>query len=178
MSGHSKWSTIRHKKAIEDAKKGSVFTRVAKKIYLAVKQGGNGDPEKNASLRVVLDEARSVNMPSDNVRRAINRGLGIKEDGVSEFEVIYEGYLRGGVGIMVEVLTDNKNRTGGEIKMLFDRAGGSLGGPGSVAYLKNLQPPVRVKVPLDDKVSIKEMIDKLNEMEEVLSVWTNLEDYE
>jgi YebC/PmpR family DNA-binding regulatory protein len=178
MSGHSKWSTIRHKKAAEDAKKGSVFTKVAKKIYLAVKQGGSGDPEKNASLRVALDEARGVNMPSDNVRRAINRGLGIKEEGVNEVEVVYEGYVRGGVGIMVLVLTDNKNRTGGEIKLLFDRAGGSLGGPGSVSYLKNLQPSVRIAVAKDDEMVIRDMIDRLNQMDEVLNVWTNLENYE
>lgn len=178
MSGHSKWSTIRHKKAAEDAKKGSVFTKIARKIYLAVKHGGSGDSEKNSSLRVALEEARSVNMPNDNVRRAIDRGLGIKEDGVLEQEVVYEGYIRGGVGVMVTVLTDNKNRTGGEIKLMFDRAGGSLGGSGSVSYLKNIQPSVKISVSADDERVIKEMLEKLDEMDEVLSVWTNLNNYD
>jgi YebC/PmpR family DNA-binding regulatory protein len=175
MSGHSKWSTIRHKKAAEDAKKGSVFTKIAKKIFLAVKLGGSGDSEKNSSLRVALEEARSVNMPNDNVRRAIDRGLGVKEDGIIEHEVVYEGYVCGGVGVMVTVLTDNKNRTGGEIKMIFERAEGSLGGSGSVAYLKNLQPMVKVKVVGGDMRVIDEMFDSLNEMEEVISIWANIE---
>lgn len=178
MSGHSKWSTIRHKKATEDAKKGSVFTKIAKKIYFAVKQGGSGDPDKNASLRTVLEEAKAVNMPNDNVRRAINRGLGVKQDGDNEYEVTYEGYVKGGIGVMIFAVTDNKNRTGSEIKAIFDRAGGSLGNPGSVAYLKSIEPPIKQKVSNDDYRIINEMLVRLNQMEEVITIWTNMEGYE
>lgn len=175
MSGHSKWSTIRHKKAIEDGKKGAAFTQVAKQIYLAVKQGGSGDPDKNPSLRMALEEAKSVNMPGENVRRAINKGLGISKDGKMAVEVVYEGYALGGVGVMVTVLTDNKNRTAGEIKLILDRFGGTLAAPGAVAYLKTIVPPITIKPDDDIRERVEEMLASFEEMDEAISVWTNLE---
>jgi len=178
MSGHSKWSTIKHKKALGDAKKGSVFTKLAKKIYIAVKQGGGGDPDKNASLRMVLEEVKLANMPRDNVRRAIDRGLGIRENGDSMIEVCYEGYLSHGVGVIVTVLTDNRNRTGGEMKVLFERGGGSMGRPGSVAYLQNISPKVEVNVEKEDRTKLMEVLEKIKLMDETISVWTNLAEYE
>lgn len=177
MSGHSKWSTIRHKKAAEDAKKGAAFTKVAKKIYIAVKQGKSGDIEKNPSLRMVVEEAKSVNMPNDNIRKAIDRALGIGGSG-KEFEVTYEGYLAGGVGVMVSVLTDNKNRTGGEIKLIFDRAGGSMSGPGSVAYLQQLDPRVLIDLTREIREQVNQTLLALLDMDEVVSVWANIEGYD
>jgi len=180
MSGHSKWSTIRHKKALEDAKKGSVFAKVARKIYLAVKQGGGGDPEKNPSFRMALEEARSVNMPGDNVRRAINRGLGVRGEGDKDKveEVTYEGYIKGGIGIMVTVLTDNKKRTGGEIKMIFERAGGSLAGPGSVSYLRQIESAAKIKLEKEIENEVKMILEKIKNMDETVGLWTNMENYE
>ena len=177
MSGHSKWSTIRHKKAAEDAKKGAAFTKVAKKIYIAVKQGKSGDVEKNPSLRMVVDEAKSVNMPNENIRKAIDRALGIGGSG-EEFEVTYEGYIAGGVGVMVAVLTDNKNRTGGEIKLIFDRARGSMSGPGSVAYLQQLVPRVLVDLTNESREPVNEALAAFSEMDEVVNVWANTEGYD
>src|SRR3989339_992309 len=114
MSGHSKWSTIKHQKAIEDAKKGAAFTKVAKKIHIAVKSGGSGDPNINPSLRTVLDEARSINMPNENIKRAIDKALGAAGGDASE-QVTYEAYGPGGVGILIVAVTDNRNRTAAEI---------------------------------------------------------------
>lgn len=172
MSGHSKWSTIKHKKAITDAKKGAVFTRVAKQIYIAVREGGSGEPDKNLALRAALDEARSVNMPKDNVRRAIDKGLGV--GGSGEMEIIYEGYGSNGVGVMITTLTDNKNRTGSEIKNILEKAGGSLGGPGTVSYMKTIDPVPMVELEGSSYDRVIEMIGKLESMSEVVSVWSNL----
>lgn len=178
MSGHSKWSTIRHKKAAGDLKKGKEFTRVAKQIYIAVKKGNSGDPDKNPSLRLALEAARAANMPNENVRRAIERGMGTSKDGNEEIEVTYEGYGPGGVAIMITVVTDNKNRTGGEIKSLFDKSGGSLGGPGSVSYLRSMQPPLLVNLEGGDLSRANMLLDELDDLDETVSLWANLEGYE
>jgi YebC/PmpR family DNA-binding regulatory protein len=173
MSGHSKWSTIKHKKAATDAKRGAVFGRVAKKIYLAVKQGGSGDGLKNSFLRNVLEEARSVNMPSDNVRRAIDKALGVG-GGQAMTEIEYEGYGQGGVGIIIVCVTDNKNRSGGEIRGLFDKCGGSLSEPGSVSYMKKIDPIPEIELKGEDLVKTKDLLKTLEEHEDVVSVWSNL----
>lgn len=134
MSGHSKWSNIKHRKGAQDALKGKVFGQLAKHIRIAVRQGGSGDPAANPTLRLILEKARAANMPKENVQRAIDRGLGKSGSGPVQ-EVVYEGYGPGGVGILVAAATDNANRTSGELRFIFSRAGGSLGAPGSVMYM-------------------------------------------
>ncbi len=133
MSGHSKWSTIKHKKAATDARRGKVFNKVLKEITVAARLGG-GDPKGNPRLRAALLEARSNSVPNDNIDRAIKKGTGELEAEVYE-EVSYEGYGPGGVAILVEGLTDNRNRTAGEIRNLFARNGGNLGEAGCVAWM-------------------------------------------
>ena len=132
MSGHSKWATIRHKKGALDSKRGKVFSKIAKEISVAAKQGG-GDTDMNPRLRAVLLKARACNMPADNIDRAIKRGTG-EMPGVVYEEIIYEGFAPGGVAIIIEVLTDNKNRTSAEFRNLFTKIGGNMGG-GSVRHL-------------------------------------------
>jgi YebC/PmpR family DNA-binding regulatory protein len=133
MSGHSKWSTIKRKKAATDAKRGKLFTQLIREVTIAAKSGG-GDPAANPRLRLAMDKARSMNMPKDNIERAIKKGTGELE-GESFEEIRYEGYGPGGVALMIEVLTDNRNRTAGEIRHLFSKNGGNLGNSGCVAYL-------------------------------------------
>jgi YebC/PmpR family DNA-binding regulatory protein len=133
MSGHSKWHSIKHKKAAADARRGRIFTRLIKEITVAARLGG-GDPEANPRLRTVLEQAKAVNMPAENIRRAIRRGTG-EEPGVAYEEVTYEGYGPGGVALLIEVLTDNKNRTVGELRHLLSKHGGSLGEVNSVAWM-------------------------------------------
>lgn len=133
MSGHSKWATIKRKKAALDAKKGKIFTKLIKEITIAARQGG-GDPDGNPRLRLAIDNAKSQNMPADNIERAIKKATGELE-GVSYNELTYEGYGPAGIAIMVEVATDNKNRTVAEVRHLFSKHGGSLGETGSVAWM-------------------------------------------
>src|SRR3981189_1273400 len=133
MSGHSKWATIKHKKGALDAKRGKIFTRLIKEITIAAKQGG-GDPDGNPRLRGAIAAAKAENMPADNIKRAIQRGTGELE-GVSYEEITYEGYGPGGVAIIVEVLTDNKNRAVSEIRHAFSKNGGNLGAEGAVAWM-------------------------------------------
>jgi YebC/PmpR family DNA-binding regulatory protein len=133
MSGHSKWSTIKHKKAALDAKRGKVFTRVIKELTVAAKVGG-GDPDGNPRLRSAIAEAKASNMPADNIKRAIMKGTG-ELPGVVYEDVVYEGYGPGGVAIYVEVLTDNKMRTTPEIRHMFTKHGGDLGQPNSVSWM-------------------------------------------
>lgn len=133
MAGHSKWAKVKHIKAVVDAKKGKIFGKLAKEITVAAKQGG-GDPGFNPRLRTILMKARAVNMPADNIERAIKKGTG-ELPGVTYEEVTYEGYAPGGVAVLVEVLTDNKNRTAGEIRSIFTKHGGHLAGIGAVKHL-------------------------------------------
>jgi YebC/PmpR family DNA-binding regulatory protein len=133
MSGHSKWATIKHKKGALDAKRGKVFTRLIKEITIAAKLGG-GDPDGNPRLRGAVAAAKAENMPSENIKRAIQRGTGELE-GVSYEEITYEGYGPGGVAIIVEVLTDNKNRAVSEVRHAFSKNGGNLGAEGAVAWM-------------------------------------------
>jgi YebC/PmpR family DNA-binding regulatory protein len=133
MSGHSKWATIKHKKGAADAKRGKVFTRLIKELTVAARSGG-GDPDMNPRLRTVIADARAANMPADNIKRAIRRGTG-EEEGVSYDEVTYEGYGPGGVAILVETLTDNRNRTVGEMRHILTRFGGNLAEANSVGWM-------------------------------------------
>src|SRR5690606_15893913 len=131
--GHSKWHTIKHKKGAADAKRGKIFTRIIKELTIAAKLGG-GDPDANPRLRTVIAEAKSHNMPAENIRRAIRRGTG-EEEGVSYEEVTYEGYGPGGAALIIETMTDNRNRTVGELRHLLSKHGGSLGEVNSVAWM-------------------------------------------
>jgi len=132
MSGHSKWATIRHKKAQTDARRGKLFSKLIREITAAARIGG-GDPSANPRLRTAIDAAKGANMPSENIERAIKRGTG-ELPGVSYEEAIYEAYAPSGVAMVIKVLTDNKNRTLGEVKHVLSRHGGSIGGAGSVAW--------------------------------------------
>ncbi|MDR1894874.1 MAG: YebC/PmpR family DNA-binding transcriptional regulator, partial [Spirochaetales bacterium] len=128
MSGHSKWHTIKHKKGAIDAKRGKIFTKVIKEIIVAAKQGG-GDPEMNPRLRTAILKAKSANMPKDNIDRAIKKGTG-DSDGANYTELTYEAYGPGGVAILIEALTDNKNRTAADVRSLLTKGGGNLGESG------------------------------------------------
>jgi YebC/PmpR family DNA-binding regulatory protein len=133
MSGHSKWHSIKHKKAAADAKRGKIFTKVIKELAVAARLGG-GDPDANSRLRKAISDAKAVNMPADNIKKAIMKGTGQLE-GVNYEEMSYEGYGAGGVAIYVETLTDNKNRTVSEIRHIFSKNGGNLGESGCVAWM-------------------------------------------
>jgi YebC/PmpR family DNA-binding regulatory protein len=134
MSGHSKWASIKHKKAVVDARRGQQFTKLARAITVAAREGG-GDPDANATLANAIQKAKDASMPKDNIERAIAKGTGAGADASAIETVVYEGYGPGGVALLVEALTDNRNRTGAEIRHLFSKHGGSLGEPGSVSYL-------------------------------------------
>lgn len=134
MSGHSKWATIKHKKGALDAKRGKIFTRLIKEITIAAKTGGGGDPDGNPRLRGAIVAAKAENMPADNIKRAIQRGTGELE-GANYEEITYEGYGPGGVALIVDVLTDNKNRAVSEIRHAFSKNGGNLGESNSVAWM-------------------------------------------
>lgn len=137
MSGHSKWSTIKHKKAANDAKKGKVFSKLSTQITHAARQGG-GDPEMNPNLRLYIDKARSAGFPVDRIEKAIAKGTGEGSDGVTFEEATYEGFGPGGIQILVDTLTDNKNRTVSDLRKLFEEMGGSLGEGGCVSW--NFEP--------------------------------------
>jgi len=133
MSGHSKWHSIKHKKGAADAKRGKIFTRIIKELTVAARAGG-GDPDSNPRLRTIIADAKANNMPADNIKRAIRRGTG-EEPGVSYEEAQYEAYGPGGAALIIEVLTDNKNRTAGEIRHLLEKHGGNLAAPNAVAWM-------------------------------------------
>ena len=142
MAGHSKWANIKHRKARQDAKRGTAWSRCARAIIVAAKNGG-GDPEMNLTLRYAIDEAKAANMPKDTIAKAVKRGSG--ELGGESYEpVSYEGYGPGGVAILIETLTDNRNRTAGDIRHIFDKHGGNLGTTGSVAFVFNAKGLVNV----------------------------------
>jgi YebC/PmpR family DNA-binding regulatory protein len=144
MSGHSKWSTIKRAKGAADVKRGMTFTKLANVITIAAKLGGSGDPESNPRLRMALDQAKAVNFPKDNIQRAIDKGLG-KLPGQQIEEVRYEGYGPANAAFLALGATDNKLRTTAEIKNMFDRSGGALGGQGSVAYMFDKIGEIKVK---------------------------------
>jgi YebC/PmpR family DNA-binding regulatory protein len=133
MSGHSKWSSIKHKKGAADAKRGKLFTKLARAITVAARDGG-GSPDANPSLALAVQKARDASMPKENIQRAIDRGTGEGADAAAIESATYEGYGPGGAAILVEALTDNRNRTGAEVRHAFEKHGGSLGEPGSVAW--------------------------------------------
>ena len=143
MSGHSHWSTIKFKKAIVDKKRGKLWSKIARMIIVAAKSGG-GDPDSNIGLRYAIDKAKGANMPKDTIEKAIKKGTG-ELGGVSYMDVLYEGYASGGVAVMVEALTDNRNRTAPEIKKIFERRGGALGAAGCVGWMFSKKGLITVK---------------------------------
>ncbi len=152
MSGHSKWASIKRSKAVTDAKRGKAFTKVTKEIIQAAKQGG--DPDTNARLRSAILAAKAVNMPQDNIKKAIMKGTGELAGGSLD-DMVYEGYGPGGVAILIELTTDNKNRTASEIRSIFTKRGGNLGEPGSVAWMFDKKGQVVVS---KDKISEEELM--------------------
>lgn len=135
MSGHSKWAQIKRKKGVTDTKRGQLFTRLARDITLAARDGGSGDPDANFALRLAIDKARGANMPKENIERAIKRGTGESAEGSALEEIMYEGYGPGGTAILVQVLTDNRNRAASEVRRVFTRAGANLAAAGAVAWM-------------------------------------------
>ena len=181
MSGHSKWATIKHKKAKTDATRGKVFTKIVKEITTAARVGG-GDINGNPRLRLAIDKAKAENMPVDNVKRAIQKGTGELE-GVQYEELTYEGYGPAGVAILVDVLTDNKNRTLGEIRNSFDKGGGNLGAEGSVSWgfkRKGVITLEKGKVS-EDEVTMKAIdagAEDISTEGEIIEIITKPEDFE
>ena len=181
MSGHSKWHTIKHKKGAADAKRGQMFTKLIKEISISARLGG-GDPESNPRLRTVILKAKASNMPKDNIDRAVKKGTGELE-GVNYEEILYEAYGPGGVAMLIDVLTDNKNRAAAEIRNLLNKGGGSLGAAGSVSYLfkrKGLIIYDASKYKEDDilAVALEAGAEDVNSDGDNIEVTTNPEDFE
>ncbi len=181
MSGHSKWSTIKRKKAALDAKKGKLFTKLIKEITIAARQGG-GDPSGNPRLRLAIDNAKAANMPMDNIERAIKKATGELE-GVVYTELTYEGYGPGGVAILVEAATDNKNRTVAEVRHLFNKHGGSLGETGSVAWMFDKKGIITFPTQGKTEDDIMEIVldagaEDISEEEGYFEVTTEVENFE
>ncbi|MDE1175140.1 MAG: YebC/PmpR family DNA-binding transcriptional regulator [Edaphobacter sp.] len=181
MSGHSKWATIKHKKGALDAKRGKIFTRLIKEITIAAKLGG-GDPDGNPRLRSAIAAAKAENMPADNIKRAIQRGTGELE-GVSYEEITYEGYGPGGVAVIVDVLTDNKNRAVSEIRHAFSKNGGNLGADGSVSWMFTTKGVITVAKSDVNEEKITEIVleagaEDLSEQGENWEILTDPKDFE
>ena len=156
MSGHSKWSTIKRQKGAADAKRGALFTKLARNISLAAKEGGGGDPDMNFRLRIAIDQAKSNNMPQDNILRAVRRGTGEGGEGMEDLSAVtYEGYAPGGGAILVQALTDNRNRTASEVRSAFNKGGGNLGEAGCVAW--NFDSRGVITLEIDDETAADEL---------------------
>lgn len=182
MSGHSKWSTIHRAKEVTDQKRGQAFTKITNSIIIAVKESnGITDPNSNFKLRLALDKAREVNMPKDNVQRAIDRASGASGGGQIE-EIVYEAFAQGGVAILIEVATDNRQRTVQEIKNILDRGGGSLGSPGAVAFLFKKIGSILVDKGQDSQETILKIIDlgaeEFEEVEDGIEVYVSVDKFE
>lgn len=175
MSGHSKWSTIKHKKALLDSRRGAVFTKLGKAITIASRDGGS-DLSSNFQLRLAVAKAKQLNMPNKTIDRAVERGSGKGSD-VALMEAVYEGFYAGKVAVIVEVVTDNKNRASAELKMIFQKNGGSLGQPGSVMFLFDRKARLVVKKQADVESQMLELIDlgieMVEEIEEGIEVFVS-----
>lgn len=176
MSGHSKWHNIKRKKEAEDSKRGKIFTKMSRQITVAAREGG-GDPNSNPSLRLAIDKAKQAKMPKENIERAIQRGLGVGCTDAYE-EAIYEGFGPSGGALMVYTLTDNKNRTVADIKNLFSKCGGSLGQPGSTAYIfsgEDKSPSFNITIESSDSEQINKLLSALEDHNDVQEVYSNYE---
>ena len=177
MSGHSKWSKVKHQKAVTDARKGKIFSKMAKMIALAARKGG--DPEMNPGLRLAIEKARSVNMPNDNIQRAIKRGTGEDKEGQLE-EVTYEAYGPNGTPLIIETITDNKNRTLSEIKHILNNFNGKLAEVGSVKYMfdkkgEDWEPKYSADI-TDEKLKeqLTKLFETLDEQDDVKEIYSNI----
>lgn len=182
MSGHSKWHTIKHKKGALDARRGKIFTKLIKEITVAARTGGSGDVDSNARLRKAVNDAKAQNMPNDTIDRAIKRGTGELE-GVNYEEITYEGYGIGGVAMLVETMTDNRNRTVAELRHLFSKNGGNLGEAGSVAWMfdkKGLIIVDKDAKPEDElfEIVIEAGADDLQDEGDVFEIYASPENFE
>ena len=180
MSGHSKWAQIRRQKGVNDARRGQIFTRLGREIVVAVREGGGGDPAANFRLRMAIEHAREANMPMENIERSIKRAAG-GGDGATIEEITYEGYGPGGTAVMVQVMTDNRNRTVAEIRNVFSRNGGNLGENGCVDWLFEQKGVIEIKLErLDpDEVTLAaidagaEDVEPVNLDDETLTIYTD-----
>ena len=179
MSGHSKWNNIKNRKGAQDEKKGKVFGQLARQIRAAVREGKSGDPAQNPTLRTILEKTKEANMPKENIKRAINKGLGKGAAGLVQ-EIVYEGFGPGGVGMLTTVATDNVNRMSSELKNAFSKAGGSMGAPGSAMYMFNRSSGGEegyicvMPIPIEDESTqrqLQELMDALLEIEDVEEVF-------
>ena len=181
MSGHSKWSTIKHQKGAADAKRGVLFTKLSREISLAVRDGGGTDPDMNFKLRLALDRAKSNNMPQDSISRAVKRGSGEGSDGESLEQVTYEGYGPGGGAILLQAVTTNRNRTASDVRSAFNRGGGNLGESGCVAWNFDLRGVVTVDIDDEEKaeelglLAIDEGAEDIQIDEGVLEIFSPIE---
>ncbi|MGB4033931.1 MAG: YebC/PmpR family DNA-binding transcriptional regulator, partial [Christensenellales bacterium] len=180
MAGHSKWANIKHKKSKADAARGNIFTKIGREISVAVKMGGP-DPETNSRLRDAIAKAKQNNMPNDNINRSIKRASG-ELNSVNYEEMVYEGYAAGGVAVIVEALTDNKNRTAGEVRHIFDKYGGSLGSSGCMSYLFNRKGVIiveRGEMTEDDimMIALEAGADDIETEEEVFEIYSKPQDF-
>lgn len=177
MAGHSKWNNIKNRKGAVDAKRGKVFSQLSKLIKTATKEGKSGDPAHNPGLRLIIEKARAANMPKENIQRAIDRGLGKGKGGAYQ-EIVYEGFAAGGVGMVIVAQTDNPQRTASEVRMLLSKAGGSLGGPGSVMYMfERSGEEYKVVIPMEltdeqQIESLEELMDTIRANDDVEDVYT------
>jgi YebC/PmpR family DNA-binding regulatory protein len=176
MSGHSKWNNIKNRKGAVDALRSKSFAQVSKQIRIAVKEGKSGDPQFNPSLRSALDKARAVNMPKDKVSAAIDRGLGKSASGAQLQEILYEGFGPGGVGVLIQAITDNANRASADIRFAMSKFGGSLAGPGAAAYLFDRKGQEFIpKMPMDIEPGqlkqLKQLIDAVSAIEDVEDIY-------
>ncbi|MBO8177539.1 YebC/PmpR family DNA-binding transcriptional regulator [Aeribacillus pallidus] len=182
MAGHSKWKNIQRRKNAQDAKRGKIFQKLAKELYVAAKQGG-GDPESNPALRLVIEKAKAANMPNDNITRAINKATG-NQAAENYEEITYEGYGPGGVAVMVTCLTDNKNRTASNVRLAFSKNGGNLGETGCVSYLfdrKGYLVIEREGLEVDEDDMLLQVIEagaeEMESSEEVFEIYTDPESF-
>lgn len=157
MSGHSKWHSIRRTKGVLDQKRGALFTKLAREITVAAREGGSGDPDMNFRLRLAVDKARQSNMPMDNIQRAIDRGMGKGAEAAID-EIYYEGYAPGGVAIIVQAATDNRNRTAAEVRSTFTKGGGNLGESGSVSWMFENKGLITIEFPDSQKFDPDEVM--------------------
>lgn len=178
MSGHSKWNNIKNKKGAMDSQRAKEFAQLAKLIRIAVKEGKSANPEFNPRLRMMLDKARAANMPKDKIERAIQRGLGTTKEGVSVQEVLYEAYGPGGVGILIEAVTDNAARTSAELKFVLSRNGGSLAGPHAAQFLFQrssdgllFTPLMPIELDASMAAQLRMLLEGLREIEDVEEIF-------
>lgn len=178
MSGHSHWAGIKHKKALTDAKRANVFTKFGRLITIAAREGG-GNPDNNLKLKLAIDQARSVNMPKENIERAIKRGTGELKDAAQIEDIAYEAYGPGGIMMIIKTLTDNKNRTVGEIKAILGKFGGKLGGVGSVMWnfeISGSEYKPKNVMEADEKVKAQyeKLLEALDNLDDVQEAYDNL----